>query len=204
VTGDESVTLAVLAGGEGSRMGFAKGLLRVGADHGEPILGYLLNRIAWRGPTLLVTAPGREHPPGWERFDREAADPKAGGGPLRGVLTALEHAATPVIAVLTVDMPEVGPEQVRCLLDALQGDPNGLGVMFRRAMPGGMQIEPFPSVYRSGARDRIEARLKSARRSVHGLLQETGFFSVDAPAQWLQSVWTNLNSPDDLRAYRQA
>jgi molybdopterin-guanine dinucleotide biosynthesis protein A len=201
---DAPVTLAILAGGEGSRMGTPKGLLRIGPDDGQPILTYLLHRIAWRGPTLLVTAPGREHPPGWERFDREAADPEAGGGPLRGVLTALEHAATPVIAVLTVDMPEVGPEQMRWLLDALQGDPKALGVMFRRAMPDGIQIEPFPSLYRSAAREPIEGRLKSAQRSVHGFLQEVGFFLVDAPPQWPQSIWTNLNSPDDLRAYRQA
>ncbi|MDB5911273.1 MAG: hypothetical protein JWP34_5390, partial [Massilia sp.] len=82
---DGDVTLAILAGGEGSRMGKAKGLLRVGPEPGQPILGYLLNRLAWRGPTMLVTAPGRDHPPGWEQFDRELIDPEAGGGPLRGV-----------------------------------------------------------------------------------------------------------------------
>ena len=68
-------------------MGQPKGLLTL---KGQPILDYLLDALAWPGPTLLVTAPGREHPPGWERFDNEAADPESGGGPLRGVLTALE------------------------------------------------------------------------------------------------------------------
>jgi molybdopterin-guanine dinucleotide biosynthesis protein A len=184
-------------------MGKAKGLLRVGEDPGEPILSYILNRLVWRGRTLLVTAPGREHPPGWEQFDREVFDPEAGGGPLRGVLTALENAQTPVIVVLTVDMPQVGPEQVRSLLDAFQEDAKALGVMFRRAIPGGTQIEPFPSAYRPGAREMIESRLKNARRSVHGLLQDVGFISVDAPAHWPQDVWTNLNSPDDLCAYMQ-
>ena len=52
------VTLAILAGGEGSRMGYPKGELRLG---GRPILPVLLERFAWEGPTLLVTAPGRQH-----------------------------------------------------------------------------------------------------------------------------------------------
>jgi molybdopterin-guanine dinucleotide biosynthesis protein A len=201
---DAPVTLAILAGGEGSRMGTPKGLLRIGPDAGQPILTYLLHRITWRGPTLLVTAPGREHPPGWEGFDREATDPEAGGGPLRGVLTALEHARTALTVVLTVDMPEIGPEQLRCLLEILREDPQARGAMFRRGEASATQIEPFPSVYRPAAIEPIAARLQGGRRSVHGLLQDAGFISVDAPAHWPQSVWTNLNSPEDLRAYTQA
>ncbi|HWE95015.1 MAG TPA: molybdenum cofactor guanylyltransferase [Tepidisphaeraceae bacterium] len=198
---DAPVTLAILAGGEGSRMGTPKGLLRIGPDGGRPILSYLLHRMTWRGPTLLVTAPGRERPPGCEGFDREANDPESGGGPLRGVLTALEHARTAFTVVLTVDMPEIGPEQVRCLLDILRDDPKAIGAMLRRANADGTQIEPFPSAYRSAARQPIAARLKGARRSVHGLLQDPGFLSLDAPAHWPPGLWTNLNSPDDLRAY---
>src|SRR5690349_21350151 len=108
------VTLAILAGGEGARMGMPKGGLHIGA---EPILAYLLRQIAWEGPTLLVTAPGRERPRGWELFDREVVDPVAGQGPLRGVLTALEQASSDVVAVATVDMPGVGGEQILWLLE---------------------------------------------------------------------------------------
>src|SRR6195952_3674281 len=100
----KQTTLAVLAGGESTRMGEPKAALRVG---GKPILQYLIERFAWPGPTLLVTAPGRERPPGWERFDREVPDPVAGAGPLRGVMTALEAIKTPFVAVVTVDMPGI-------------------------------------------------------------------------------------------------
>src|SRR3954469_12653277 len=103
------VTLAILAGGEGSRMGRPKGLLRV---HGRPVLEYLLERFDWPGPTLLVTAPGRERPPACELFSCEVQDPVAGLGPLRGILTALESARTPLVVVTSVDMPGVGREQL--------------------------------------------------------------------------------------------
>ena len=48
-----NVTLAILAGGEGSRMGKPKGHLEIA---GKPILAYLLDQIGWPGPTMLVTA----------------------------------------------------------------------------------------------------------------------------------------------------
>src|SRR5688500_9615172 len=98
------VTLAVLAGGAGSRMGRAKSLLTV---RGRPILDYLMDRLNWPGPTMLVTAAGRERPPGAGRFEREVHDDVEGEGPLRGVYTALTHATTPVIAIAAVDMPAV-------------------------------------------------------------------------------------------------
>src|SRR4051794_29668278 len=97
-----NITLAILAGGAGSRMGRAKGELRIA---GEPILEYLLDRFDWPGPTMLVTAPGREHPTGWARFTREVTDPVSDQGPLRGILTALENATTEVVIVTPVDMP---------------------------------------------------------------------------------------------------
>ena len=100
------VTLAVLAGGEGTRMGFAKGELNI---DGRPILSHLLERFAWPGWTLLVTAPGREHPSGWEGFTREVSDPEAGQGPLRGVLTALEQARMPGSPSKTTGFPTFTP-----------------------------------------------------------------------------------------------
>ena len=118
-----ATTLAILAGGEGARMGRPKGELRVG---NQPILEYLLERMAWRGPTLLVTSPGREHPAGWQRFHAEAVDPVAGLGPLRGVLTALEHAATPHVLVTTVDMPEIDATALRWLLEQFVQRPKAI------------------------------------------------------------------------------
>ena len=80
-----NTTLVVLAGGEGKRMGFAKSHLVL---DGTPVLLRLLDQLAWPGPTLLVTARGREHPPGWKRFDRELTDCVDGEGPLRAIQTA--------------------------------------------------------------------------------------------------------------------
>jgi molybdopterin-guanine dinucleotide biosynthesis protein A len=188
-------TLAVLAGGEGSRMGRPKGLLRV---HGRPVLEYLLERFDWPGPTLLVTAPGREHPPGWERFSREVQDPVAGLGPLRGILTALEAAQTPLVVVTSVDMPGVGRGQLEWLVSRIGEERAVLGVMCRRTANSGPLIEPFPSAFRTEAARALAEHIACGRRAVHALARMAEFTLIDAPREWPASVWTNLNTPDDL------
>jgi molybdopterin-guanine dinucleotide biosynthesis protein A len=189
------VTLAILAGGEGSRMGMPKGELRVGD---EPILAYLLRRIAWDGPTMLVTAPGRQRPAGHELFSREVVDPVAGQGPLRGVLTALENATTPRVVVSTVDMPNVRGSELRWLAAQLDDAPNVNGVMLRR----GMETEPFPAVYRAAAAGAVRARVEADRLSVRALADHEGFGTLPAPRDWEErEVWTNLNRPEDLAAF---
>ena len=185
------VTLAILAGGEGSRMGMPKAELRIG---GRPILEHLLGRFAWEGPTVLVTAPGRERPTGHELFDREAIDPVVGQGPLRGVLTALEQARTEVVVVATVDMPGVGGAQLRWLIEALRQRPEALGVMARR----GEDVEPFPCAFRRVPQDVIARELAEKRLSVRRLCERPEFLALPAPREWGEEVWRNLNFPDDL------
>jgi len=189
------VTLAVLAGGEGVRMGGAKSGLRIG---GVAILQYLLERLDWRGPALLVSGVGNERPVGWELFDREVTDAVKGEGPLRGVLTALDGAETEVVALVTVDMPGVGREHVEWLAGQL-GD--GAGVMMSRVVEGVERVEPFPCVFRKGVRASVARRLGEGRRSVHSLGEEAGVKVVPAPVAWRERVWVNLNFPEDLEGF---
>ncbi|HSZ59603.1 MAG TPA: molybdenum cofactor guanylyltransferase [Tepidisphaeraceae bacterium] len=188
-------TLAVLAGGEGARMGRPKGLLRIGD---KPILEYLHQRLAWPGPTCLVTAPGKENPPGASLFDREWVDPQAGLGPLRGVLTALENLHTPLLTVITVDMPVLRQPYLRYLLDALLASPQTLGAMFERLVDDEPQPEPFPLALRPEAIEPVRSALVAAKRSVKGLLRDPSFHTLPTPPSWPQSVWTNLNEPGDV------
>jgi molybdenum cofactor guanylyltransferase len=192
------VTLAILAGGEGSRMGKPKALLTIDRI---PILEFLLNRFGWTGPTMLVTAPGREHPPGWQRFDRECADPVAGLGPLRGVLTALERAETPLVVITTVDMPNISPVQLDWIQRQLSADGERIGVMTQRAIAGDLRIEPFPSALRTTAVDILRSRMEKGSRSVYSLKDQAGFTVVSAPADWPESTWINLNDPEEFDAF---
>ena len=196
--GSGNITWAVLAGGEGIRMGRPKGDLEI---NGLPILRYLLHRVEWRGPTLLVTAPGRERPPAHYDFAREVVDPAAGLGPLRGVLTAIEAAETETVIVSTVDMPGIRCDQLLWLACALQDDPERMGVMLRRGSADGMRIEPFPSAFRRTGAERIRERLAAGKSAVHGLVSLPQFAALAVPQGWDDSTWLNLNSPGDVIAF---
>ncbi len=188
---ETQTTLAILAGGEGARMGLAKSLLKLGD---VPILDYLLDRFAWTGPTLLVTTPGREHPPGHQRFNHEAVDPVAGVGPLRGVLTALENCKSTHLLIATVDMPLLEAGHLRWIINQLDHSHEALGLMLKHDD----QIEPFPLALRITAAQPIAQHLQTGRRSVHSLLTQPGFLSTESPPQWPPTTWTNLNFPSVL------
>jgi molybdopterin-guanine dinucleotide biosynthesis protein A len=193
---DADITLAVIGGGAGSRMGGPKTWLSL---NDQPILSYLLDRLAWDGPTMLVTSPTREHPPGWQNFDREVVDPVPDQGPLRGLATALDHAATEIVAAVTCDMPLITKVQLLWLVEQLCAFPAALG-----AMLSSVQIEPFPCVMRLSARELLHERLKSADRSIYSLAELSEFVVRTAPADWPADTWTNLNHPADLEAFLKA
>ena len=191
------VTLAVLAGGAGSRMGRAKSLLAVG---GRPILAYLLERLDWPGPTMLVTAPGRQNPPGAERFDAEVRDEVEGEGPLRGVYTALTHATTRTIVIVAVDMPAVTRPDLEWYVTERSARPAAPGLMGSR----GGNVEPLPLALRPAlALGLVSDHLASGRRSLHGLAQGGDLQLADA-GPLPDRVWVNVNTPGEWERFVQS
>lgn len=184
-----TATLAVIAGGIGRRMGGPKVHLRVA---GQPILAWLLSRLTWPGPTLLVTAPAVGSAPGAERFDAHAVDPADDQGPLRGLLTALEHATTELIVAIPVDMPNLDREKLAWLIRQLRPELDGIMCRNRAG-----EIEPFPCVIRRRAAGILADRLKTGRRALHRLCDEPGFKAITT--DWPDESWVNLNAPEDLK-----
>ena len=193
------ITLAVLAGGAGTRMGMPKAHLRV---EGRPILAWLIDQFAWPGPTLLVTSPSTAQPPGSDAFHQQAVDPADGIGPLQGVVTALTHSTTSLTAMVTVDMPHIDRTILLDLLGLMREDPSRIGIMSRRASDG--PIEPVPAIFHRSAFPWIHERLAGGKRSVHGLCDHPSITAVLAPAHWTEQTWLNLNHPADFRAFSES
>ena len=193
-----NVTLAVLAGGRGERMGRPKAWLKL---EQRPILDWLLGRMHWPGPTMLVTAPAVVHPPGWKLFDQEVVDPVDGMGPLRGILTGLGQLRTPMAAFVTVDMPGVERGALEWLVEAMGNRPGCRGVMCGVSGGGERRVEPFPSVFRADAAEIIGERVAAGRLSLQGLCLDPRFCAVDAPSDWAPTMWANLNTPGDVAAF---
>jgi molybdenum cofactor guanylyltransferase len=192
------VTLVVLAGGHGKRMGGPKAWLELDR---RPILQWLLERMQWTGPTMLACAPSNVHPPGCELFDRECVDPSDDLGPLRGILTALNELSTPMAAVTTVDMPGVTMSMLAWLIESMADRPQCDGLMCRIKTSGGECVEPFPSAFRAEAAGAIARRLQTGRRSVQDLCSDKAFSAVQVPTDWPAETWMNLNTRADLAAF---
>ena len=197
------VALAILAGGQGSRMGLPKIELLL---DGQPILHALLDRIAWPGPTLLSVAADHPIAPGSDRFTRVIADRRPGEGPLRGLHAVLADAPTPYVVVTAVDMPLVGRNQLGWLASRLKADPEAQGLMTVLPSPdgGAAQIEPLPSAFRADFAPAVAHLLARNRRALHGLASHPRVKTVAPPTDWPADTWTNLNTPADLEAVEHA
>ena len=191
-TRTSGVTLAVIAGGAGSRMGVPKHKLRI---EDKPILEWLLRKWCWDGPTMLVVSADRPRVDGEELLDAVVADSTAGEGPLLGILTALAGSTTDQLIAAPIDMPNLGFEQFAWLADRSR-DPGAGQMVFVKSATAG--LEPFPALYSVEALAIIRELFDRGERSLRRLAAVPQSRVLDAPNHWSDGVWLNLNTPEDL------
>jgi|CXWL01.1.fsa_nt_gi molybdopterin-guanine dinucleotide biosynthesis protein A len=142
-----ALTLAIVAGGKGERMGgIAKGLLRF---QGRTILERLLVLRA-RAEHVLLVGKGLEAYKPWNLETVE--DVSAGYGAPGGVVSALLAAPTPWVLVTACDMPFVTVAAATRLLEAAATSD---GACFTRQG----RLEPLLGVYAASLGDGWKARL---------------------------------------------
>lgn len=150
---------------------------------------------------MLVCAADGRHVEGEERVDVAVRDEVAGEGPLRGVVTAMAVCRTGAMVVAPIDMPGIGARQLAWVVERASEMPDAMCVMMRRMPDCVGLIEPFPSFYRSGFEDVARSRLHAGKRAMGGLMEEKGVCVVDAPREWEERVWANLNCEDDVERF---
>jgi molybdopterin-guanine dinucleotide biosynthesis protein A len=185
------VTLAVIAGGRGERLGgVAKGLLEV---EGRPVLERLLELGRLLGDVLLVA----NDPAPYARFHlRGVEDVVRGRGAPGGVHAALEGARTEWVLAVACDMPFVTEAAVRGLLEARGPEVDAV------CFTVGGRVEPLLALYRKTLAGPWGEALRAEEPSLRGLLSrcrakllpEEALRAVDAE---LRSV-VSVNTPEDL------
>lgn len=104
-----------------------------------------------------------------------------GEGPLGGLLTALSHAASPLVAVLACDLPAAAPSAVRLVVAALDAD---LHLACAIPLVHG-RSEPLHGAWRRSSRPQIQAMFDRGERAVHRViagLAGTAVHGVDPAA----------------------
>lgn len=186
------VTVAVLAGGRGARLG--------GRDKGlEPLLGRELVTFAMRAARAMsddVLIVANRNPDAYARHAPVVPDRIPGTrGPLAGVAAALARCRRPLLLTLPVDCPEP-PEE---LFDRLSA---ALDAQAQAAVAhDGERRQPLFALYRRDLADdasrAAELGLGPAGWQDRLVLREVDF--ADRSRRF-----RNLNTPDDFRSFEEA
>lgn len=181
----------VLAGGRSTRMGRDKAALDWnGVTLAEHQAATLAASGAW--PLYWSCRPGqRETPAGFLRLE-DAAD----GGALAALVGALQGNATPVLAVLAIDLPLVTPE----FLERVTGLARETGKSVVPFNAG--RFEPFAAAWHKSALPVLEANLQAGRplQEACARLRDAGLLhALDVPREEARAL-LNVNTPSDLAA----
>ncbi|MEW6554491.1 MAG: molybdenum cofactor guanylyltransferase [Actinomycetota bacterium] len=187
---------AVLAGGEGKRLGMDKATLQIGncslLDRIILVLRDLFPHI------MLVVQNGGSSLAGLEDAGvKVVTDVIPGKGPLVGIYTALQNSPAPYVFVMACDMPYPSRELIARMLSTAPGLE---AVVPRR----GEYIEPLFAVYRRDVAARIRDRIEGGRLKIHELIQDLDvrYMEEDEVAACDPGFrsFLNINTLEDLEA----
>lgn len=185
-----AIAIAVLAGGDGSRIGGKKPLIRLG---GKTLIERAFQQAREWSNTSIVAVRSPEQL-GEFQFPW-IADAAGIDGPLAGLAAALEWACRQgAEALLTIpcDMPFLPNDLAHRLLEEV-GD---LGAAV--ASSGG-ELHPVCGLWRNAAIYEFPGYCASGHRSLRGLAEQVGFREVEWPAG-PPDPFFNINSQADLAA----
>jgi len=190
----DAVTGLVLAGGRGQRLGGVdKGLQ---PWRGRPLVDHAIARLAPQVGEIMISA-NRNAVEYASRASRVLAD--ASGdfpGPLAGMLAGLRAAATPWLAVVPCDSPQLPLDLVERLAGGLGA---GRGAVVQRDLGGdlGLRLEPVCCLLSTALADDLARYLGEGGRKVEGwLARHAAPVRFDRPGD--AAAFANINTPDDL------
>ena len=194
----EPLTVTILAGGYGSRMG---GVDKASLElDGKPLLDHVLEAVSpFAAETFVVANDDRLN--GDPRFT-VLRDPEPHAGVLPALLTALDAATSPLLLLLACDMPFVNRNVVGFLLD--------LAATHDAVMP---YVQSFPqamhAVYRvAPCRKAVRTLLEDENggRRMISFLDDVN--TIRVPEEEIRKIdpeihsFFNVNTPYDLEAAR--
>jgi molybdenum cofactor guanylyltransferase len=184
------VTIAVLAGGQSSRMGRNKSFILL---DGKPIIQHVLDRVRQLNyPTILIT----NTPDQYAEFDLPlAGDVLPGSGSLVGLHAALYHSPSAHTLCVACDMPLLNVNLLRYLIDLrheadivvplVAGRPENLHAVYSR--------DCLPMMAHQIADDNLKVNRLHTKLNVR-YVDESGLRVYDPH---LHSFF-NINTPEDV------
>jgi molybdopterin-guanine dinucleotide biosynthesis protein A len=195
--GDRALSVAILAGGKSSRMGQDKAFLRFSGRSFISIIADKMKLVATQVHIVIGQKNKADFSSVLDSDFYLVNDRYSLAGPIGGLLTALEVARSPYLAVVACDLPLVKPELILSLFKAI-----GMhSAIIPRWQSG--KLEPLCAIYeREKTREALRMTLAqggSACRHMISKLENPKFVDVDD----LRLVdpdlgsFTNVNTQED-------
>ena len=184
----ESVTGVVLAGGRGARMGGAdKGLVEVA---GRPMVEHVLAAVERQAGAVAINA--NRSTDRYARYGYPVIPDRLGGfqGPLAGMASALEAAATELVLVVPCDSPLVDPSLGPRLYAALAVREANVAVAH-----DGERMHPVFVLLRRSVLSGLDAFLARGERKIDRWFEEEKTEVVDFSD--LPDMFLNVNREED-------
>jgi molybdopterin-guanine dinucleotide biosynthesis protein A len=193
----DTLTVTILAGGRGSRLG---GVDKAGLDlAGRPLLEHVLAAVGPLASQTLIVAND-------DRFDADprltvVRDPEPHAGVLPALLAALDVATSPLMLLVACDMPFVNRDVVRYLATLAPGHDVVMPYVDSIA-------QPMHAIYRvDPCRAAVRTALEAGRRRMIAFLDDVDTRAVDeAEVRKLDPAlrtFFNVNTPEELAEARQ-
>lgn len=189
-------TGVLLLGGQSLRMGQDK--LRMRLPDGASLAQRAARGLAARCGSLCSVrrrgTPPLELPGFTELFDAEP-----GGGPLAGLMTALERLQTPWLLLAGGDMPELDPQFLAAFMALAERDSHRALVLGR-----GRHLEPLPLAIPLSLSLEIQHRYALGERALRRAVPASRLRIADADELRLDPAarpWLSLNTPGEWRTY---
>lgn len=192
---DKFSTAIVLAGGQSTRMGFDKQLLRI---HERRLMDSIVTNLKGEFKDIIIVTNRPELYGDFEETIIE--DILKFKGPLGGMHAGLSIAKSKYAFVVACDMPRINLSYVKHMKAKLDED-NSLGCVTQY----GDWIEPFSAFYSVDLVEKIEKYLRTSRRSINGLIKDLNMTYIPEDyARKFSPNWDmflNLNTRNDVYDY---
>lgn len=197
----EDITVVIIAGGRGSRMGGQdKGLLEL---DGKPFIAHLLDSIKPQAKQIVINA--NRHQNEYRRYGYpvigDTLDDDLGEfqGPLAGILTAMQQVTTSHILTLPCDAPSIADTYLPRMLDALNNPAESVQADVAIAHDG-TRLQPLHALLPVHLRDSLHNYLTAGERKVGYWYTQQRAVVVDFADH--AAMFENINTPAQYAALR--
>lgn len=185
----KEVSVVILAGGEGRRMGGQdKGLILY---QGRPLIEHVLETVPSQISRLLISA--NRNLETYQQYAQVICDEEPGyAGPLAGILSAMRNVQTPYLLVLPCDTTQLPKDLLDKLYSALSGSNADIAV----ANSNGRRHHVI-ALLKTSLADDLQQYLASGERRVGEWLKRHKL--VDVIFENEGKYFININQPDLLK-----